>query len=68
MDILDIDKLKIVPSNLSYLKSKVDKLDIEELETTPVKKTDYDKNINENEKKLLIMVMINILLLKNLIS
>ena len=67
MDILDIDKLKIVPSNLSYLKSKVDKLDIEELETTPVKKTDYDKN-NENEKKLLIMVMINILLLKNLIS
>ena len=68
MDILDIDKLKIVPSNLSYLKSKVDKLDIEELETTPVKKTDYDENINENEKKLLIMIMINILLLKNLIS
>ena len=27
VDKLDIDKLKNVPSNLSYLKSKVDKLD-----------------------------------------
>ena len=28
VDKLDIDKFKIVPSNLSNLKSKVDKLDI----------------------------------------
>ena len=33
-----------------------------------VKKTSYNTEINEIEKKLLIMIMINILLLKNLIS
>ena len=32
----DIDKLKNVPSNLSNLKSKVDKLDIGKLKTTPI--------------------------------
>ena len=31
VDKLDIDKLKNVPSNLSYLKNKVGKLDIEKL-------------------------------------
>ena len=31
-----IDKLKTVPTNLRNLKSKVDKLDIVKLETTPV--------------------------------
>ena len=31
VDILDIDKLKNVPSNLSNLKSKVDKLDVHRL-------------------------------------
>ena len=32
-----------------------------------VKKTDYNSKINEIKKKLLILIMINILLLKNLI-
>ena len=31
MDKLDIDKLKDVPSNLKYLKGKVDKLDVDKL-------------------------------------
>ena len=35
-DKLDIDKLLIIPTNLSKFKSKVDKLDIVKLETTPV--------------------------------
>ena len=33
-----------------------------------VKKTDYNTKINEIGKKLVIMIMINILLLRNLIS
>ena len=33
---MDIDKLKNVPSNLSSLKSKVDKLDIGKLKSPPV--------------------------------
>ena len=33
-----------------------------------VRKTDYKTKISETEKKILIMIMINILLLQNLIS
>ena len=33
---MDIDQLKNVPSNLSNLKSKVDKLDVDKLLTAPV--------------------------------
>ena len=43
MDKLDIDKLVNVPSASNRLKSKVDKLDIGKLETTPV---DLSKLIN----------------------
>ena len=35
VDKLDIDKLKNVPSGLSSLENKVNKLDIEKSETTP---------------------------------
>ena len=35
-DKLDADKLKILPTNLSNLKSKVDKLDIDKLAPVPV--------------------------------
>ena len=59
---MDIDKLKNVPSNLSSLKSKVDKLDIGKLETTPVdlsklsnivkndvvKRTEYNKLVKKS--------------------
>ena len=98
--------MKNVPSNLSYLKSKVDKLDVDKSVPVPVdlsklidvvkedvvKKNEYDelvkkvnaiqttgisdfvKNLATTQKlmklkrKLLIMIMVNILLLKNLIS
>ena len=36
VDILDIDKLKDVPSGLSSLKSKVDELDVDKLVPAPV--------------------------------
>ena len=36
IDKVDIDELKIVPSNLNNLKNKVDKLDIVKLERTPL--------------------------------
>ena len=36
VDKLYIDILKNIPSNLSNLKNKVDKLDFDKLETTPV--------------------------------
>ena len=36
MDKLGIDKLKILPINLSSLKNKVDKLDIDKLAPSPV--------------------------------
>ena len=59
---MDIDRLKNVPSNLSSLKSKVDKLDIGKLETTPVdlsklsnivkndvvKRTEYNKLVKKS--------------------
>ena len=59
---MDIDKLKNVPSNLSSLKSKVDKLEIGKLETTPadlsklsnivkndvVKRTEYNKLVKKS--------------------
>ena len=40
VDILDIDKLKNIPTSLSNLKSKVDKLDVDEIVPVPV---DLDK-------------------------
>ena len=92
-------------SDLSSLKRKLDKLDIDKLETTPVdlsklsnvvktdvvKKAEYDelvKNVNaiqtlytrdlveltatqkltKSKIKLLILIMVNILLLKNFVS
>ena len=61
------DKLKIVPSGLSSLKSTVDKFDIGKLESTPVdlsklnnvvkndvaKKTEYNAKIKNIEDKIL---------------
>ena len=47
VDKLDIDKLKNVPTNLSYLKSKVDKLNFDKLVPAPVelsKLSDVAKN------------------------
>ena len=44
VDILDIDKLKDVPSGLSSLKSKVDELDVDKLVPVPI---DLSKLINE---------------------
>ena len=63
----DIDKLKIVPGDLSSLKIKVDKLDTGKLKTTPddlsklsnvgkndvVKKTEYNSKIKNIEDKTL---------------
>ena len=67
VDKLDTDKKKNIPSNLSNLKSILDKLDIGKLETTSVdlgklsnlvnndvaKKNEYDELV----KKLLILVI-----------
>ena len=57
VDKLDIDKLKILPNNLSKLKTEVDKLDIDKLIPVPV---DLSKltNVVKNEvvKKLNIML------------
>ena len=63
---LDIDKLKHVPTNLSYLKSKVDKLDVDKLVHIPVdssklsnvvktdivKKDVYDAKVKNIEDKI----------------
>ena len=48
IDQLDIDKLKILPNNLSNLKTKKDKLDFDKLVTVPV---DLSKlsNVVKNE-------------------
>ena len=54
VDKLDINKLKNLPTNVSSWKSKIDKLDVE-------KKMQL-------KRKLLIIIMINILQLQNLIS
>ena len=66
-DKLDIDELKIVPSNLNNLKSKVDKLDIGKSETTPV---DLSKlsNVVKNDvvKKMYIILRSKILKTKYL--
>ena len=45
VDKLDVDKLKIVPDELSNLKSEVDKLDIGKLKTTPVDLSKLTKKI-----------------------
>ena len=63
---LDIDKLKNVPSGLSYLRTKVAKLNMGKLETTPVylgklsnvikndvvKKTEYDARLKNIGHKI----------------
>ena len=62
---MDIDKLKNVPSGLSSLKSKIDKLNIGKLETTPVdlsklsnvvkndvKKTEYNTQVKNIEDEI----------------
>ena len=63
---LDIDKLKNVPTNLSNLKSKVDKSDIGKLAPVPVdlgklsnvvkneviKKTEYNAKVKNIEDKI----------------
>ena len=41
MDKLDIDKFKNIPSNLSNLKSKVDKIDADKLVPIPVIKVNW---------------------------
>ena len=48
---MDIDKLKKIPSDLSSLKSKVDKLDIGKSETTNdvVEKTEHSATIKNIE-------------------
>ena len=47
--LLDIDKLKNVPTNLSNFKSKVDKLDVDKLVLVPV---DLSKLSNVKEMRL----------------
>ena len=63
---MDIDKLKSLPTNLSNLKTEVDKLDIDKLAPVPadlsklsnvvhnevVKKTEYDAKIKNIEDKI----------------
>ena len=99
MQILDIDKLKSLPNNLSNSKRKVDKLGVGKVETIAVdlsklsnvvkndvaRITEYNKlvkkvkNVKSTDtsdlvkkvtikQKLLIIIMINILALKNLIN
>ena len=63
VDKLDIDKLKSVPTNLSYLKSKVDKLDIGKLETTSV-----DLNKLSNVVKMMLLKRLNIMLRSKLLK
>ena len=84
-----IDKLKNAPSNLSNLKSKVDKLHKWEIPSVTNLATTTDLTVVENKipnvrnlvkkltiiqklmklkRKLLIMIMINILLLQSLLS
>ena len=56
VEILDIDKLKNVPSGLSSLKSKIDKLDIGKLET---KLDDLKKKVKAISTKGLTQDLIN---------
>ena len=80
VDKLDIEKFKNVPSGLSWLKGKVDKLDVVKSETTPVDLSEL-RNVVKNDvvkknetkllnlkRKLLIIIMLNIFLRKNLIN
>ena len=83
-DKLDIDNLETIPVNLSKLSDVVKNEVVEKtgynelfrkvnpIQTTDtsilVKKSNYDTKIGEIEKKILIMIILNILLLKNLIS
>ena len=68
MDKLDIDESKIVPSGLNSLKSKVDKLDIGKLETTPVdlsKLSNVVQNdvVKKNEYDELVKIILVLLIL-----
>ena len=61
MDNLDIDKLKNISSNLSNLKSNVDKLDVDKLVPVPVdlsRLSNVVKKINELVKKLKILKLL----------
>ena len=54
VNILDIDKLKNVPTNLSNLKSKIDKLDVNKLVSVPAdlsKLNDVAKNCVVKRKR-----------------
>ena len=69
VDTLDIDKVVPVPVDLNKLNDVVKndvvkKAKYDEL----VKTTDYNIKINKLERKLLIMIMIDILLIKYLIN
>ena len=82
VDKLDIDKLKNVPTTLSNLKSKIDKLNDNEATKTAlnfvenkipsvfnlVKKLTITQKLMSMNRKLLMIIMTNILLLQNLIS
>ena len=84
VDKLDIDKLVFVPVDLKKASDVVDKevvkkdeydelfkyvIAIQACDTSElVKKAEYNSKIDEIEKKYLIMIMINILLLKSLIN
>ena len=68
LKILDINKLKNVPTNLNNLKSKVDKLDVNKLVPVPVnlsKLSDVVKN--DVVKKMYIMLRSKILNIRYLI-
>ena len=58
VDKLDIDKLKVVPSTLSYLKNKVDKFDVFKLLPVPV---DLNK-LSEVVEIMMLLKKMNIML------
>ena len=47
----DLEKLKIVPSNLNNLNSKVDKLDVDKLVLVPVDLTELSDAVKNNAAK-----------------
>ena len=55
MDKLDIDKLKNIQTNLSNLKSKVNKLDVDTLIPVPVDLSKLSDAVKNDVKKLCII-------------
>ena len=51
VDKSDLEKLKIVPSNLNNLNSKVDKLDVDKLVLVPVDLTELSDAVKNNAAK-----------------